>query len=108
MPFRFSTRTGLRPGGCTSSVISTNDVAYLPGLLAARPSALVEGAGIEPALRCRTVSDLLHNAMPYFAAASPLGQPPMLCVCMVLKVSELHSGLIWVDMMMMKAIFFLN
>ena len=30
------------------------------------------------------------------------------CVCVVLKVSELHSGLIWVDMMMMKAIFFLN
>ena len=56
---------------------------------------VVEGAGIEPALRCRTVSDLLHNAMPCFAAASPLGQPPMLCVCLVLKVSELHSGLIW-------------
>ena len=32
LPFRFDTRTGLRPGCCTSSVISTNDVAYLPGL----------------------------------------------------------------------------
>ena len=48
LPFRFDTRTGLRPGCCTSSVISTNDVAYLPGLHAARPSAFVEGGGIEP------------------------------------------------------------
>ena len=32
MPFRFDTRTGLRPGCCISSVISTNDFAYLPGL----------------------------------------------------------------------------
>jgi hypothetical protein len=30
------------------SVISTNDVAYLPGLHAARPSAFVEGDGLEP------------------------------------------------------------
>ena len=33
---------------CTVSVISTNDVAYLPGLHAARPSAFVEGGGVEP------------------------------------------------------------
>ena len=32
LPFRFDTRTGLRPGCCTSSVISTNAFAYLPGL----------------------------------------------------------------------------
>ena len=48
LPFRFDTRTGLRPGCCTSSVISTNDVAYLPGLHAARPSAFVEGDGVGP------------------------------------------------------------
>ena len=48
MPFRFDTRTGLRPGCCTSSVISTNDFAYLPGLHTARPSAFVGKAGLEP------------------------------------------------------------
>ena len=32
MPFRFLYRTGLRPGCLQSSVISTNDAAYLPGL----------------------------------------------------------------------------
>ena len=32
MPFRFDTRTGLRPGCCTSSVISTNDFAYITGI----------------------------------------------------------------------------
>ena len=48
LPFRFDTRTGLRPGCCTSSVISTNDAAYLPGLHAARPSAFVEGGGVGP------------------------------------------------------------
>ena len=47
LPFRFDTRTGLRPGCCTSSVISTNAFAYLPGLHAARPSAFAEGERFE-------------------------------------------------------------
>lgn len=48
MPFRFMQRTGLCLGCLHSSVISTNDFAYLPGLHAARPSAFVEGGGVEP------------------------------------------------------------
>ena len=73
MPFRFDTRTGLRPGCCTSSVISTNDFAYLPGLHTARPSAFVEGAGFEPAMsqisRCHLAvgySSLPSSSRPTF------------------------------------------
>ena len=48
MPFRLSATYRLSPWLLAPSVISTNDFAYLPGLLAARPSAFVEGEGIEP------------------------------------------------------------
>ena len=37
--------------------------AYLPGLLAARPSAFVEGEGFEPPFCCRTVSVLHCNCL---------------------------------------------
>ena len=49
------------------SVISTNDFAYLPGLLAARPSAFAEGEGFEPPKRfaaCLVSSEVLSTAQP--------------------------------------------
>ena len=48
MPFRLSATYRLSPWLLAPSVISTNDFAYLPGLLAARPSAFAEGVGFEP------------------------------------------------------------
>ena len=48
MPFRLSATYRLAPWLLAPSVISTNDFAYLPGLLAARPSAFVVGGGVEP------------------------------------------------------------
>ena len=70
MPFRFDTRTGLRPGCCTSSVISTNAFAYLPGLLAARPSAFVEGEGLEP-----TLILLLHARCTFYGSLPSKSYP---------------------------------
>ena len=72
LPFRFDTRTGLRPGCCTSSVISTNDVAYLPGLHTARPSAFVEGGGFEPPTYLALSASRFQ---PHAFGAFPLGQP---------------------------------
>ena len=73
LPFRFDTRTGLRPGCCTSSVISTNDAAYLLGLLAARPSAFAEGERFELPKRfaaCLVSSEVLSSTQPTFHVLS--------------------------------------
>ena len=48
MPFRLNATYRLAPWLLAPSVISTNDFAYLPGLHAARPSAFVGKAGLEP------------------------------------------------------------
>ena len=50
-------------------------LSLLTGIASARPSALVEGDGLEPSLCCRTVSVLCVHLLPCFAAASPLSQP---------------------------------
>ena len=59
---------------CTVSVISTNAFAYLPGLLAARPSAFVEGAGFEPTMFKGTLAITIH-IIKHRACLRPLGQP---------------------------------
>ena len=59
---------------CTVSVISTNDVAYLLGLHAARPSAFGEGAGFEPAMFKGTLAITIH-IIKHRACLRPLGQP---------------------------------
>ena len=52
-----------------SPVISTNDFAYLPGLLAARPSAFAEGERFELPKRfaaCLVSSEVLSSTQPTF------------------------------------------
>ena len=89
MPFRFSTRTGLRPGCCTSSVISTNAFAYLPGLTLHDPRRLWKVQ--DSNLRCPTLFIALPSIKPsatYSVCLQPLGQPSFL------KTSEPHG---WLD-----------
>ena len=72
MPFRFDTRTGLRPGCCTSSVISTNAFAYLPGLslYVPRRSWKVQDSN----LRCPRFQDVILQWVTLLCLR-PLGQP---------------------------------
>jgi hypothetical protein len=94
-------------------VISTNDAAYLPGLLAARPSAFVEGGGVEPPAHLsifRESPPLWSDAVALISVGGPsIPLIPILPVCAnysgfylpcisypdfsLLKTSELHSGL---------------
>ena len=72
MPFRFDTRTGLRPGCCTSSVISTNAFAYLPGLSLYVPRRLWKVQ--DSNLRCPRFQDVTLRWVTLLCLR-PLGQP---------------------------------
>ena len=48
MPFRLSATYRLAPWLLAPSVISTNDFAYITGIVSTRPSAFVVGGGVEP------------------------------------------------------------
>ena len=68
-------------------MISTNDAAYLPGLHAARPSAFVEGGGVEPPAHRNSFGEsppLWSDAVALVSAmCEALNHPliPMLPVC---------------------------
>ena len=55
-------------------MISTNDVAYLPGLPLRVPRRFVEGAGFEPTMFKGTLAITIH-IIKHRACLRPLGQP---------------------------------
>ena len=108
LPFRFDTRTGLRPGCCTSSVISTNDAAYLPGLHAARPSAFVEGGGVGPPAHPKYFGEsplLWSDAVAIISAMCEAINHPLIPI---LPVCANYSGFYLPNMSILIALCFRN